>query len=64
MLEQNFRTKDESEAKELSEFKNNSDQNKALAKDKRPLESSDDKDELNIIIKSDVRSSGIKNGHR
>ena len=52
-------TKDESEAKELSEFKkNNSAQNKILAKDKTTLfESSNDKDELNIIIKSDVQGS-------
>ena len=52
-------TKDESEAKELSEFKkNNLDQNKVLAKDKTTLfETSDDKDELNIIIKSDVQGS-------
>ena len=52
-------TKDESEAKELAEFrKNNSDQNKILAKDKATLfDSSDDKDELNIIIKSDVQGS-------
>ncbi len=52
-------TKDESEAKELSEFrKNNSAQNKILVKDKATLfESSNDKDELNIIIKSDVQGS-------
>ena len=52
-------TKDESEAKELSEFrKNNSDQNKVLAKDKTTLfENSNDKSELNIIIKSDVQGS-------
>ena len=52
-------TKDESEAKELSEFrKNNSAQNKNLAKDKATLfENSNDKDELNIIIKSDVQGS-------
>ena len=52
-------TKDESEAKELSEFrKNNSAQNKILAKDKTTLfENSNDKDELNIIIKSDVQGS-------
>ena len=52
-------TKDESEAKELSEFrKNNSAQNKILAKDKATLfENSNDKDELNIIIKSDVQGS-------
>ncbi len=52
-------TRDESEAKELSEFrKNNSAQNKILAKDKATLfENSNDKDELNIIIKSDVQGS-------
>ena len=52
-------TKDESEAKELAEFrKNNSAQNKILAKDKATLfENSNDKDELNIIIKSDVQGS-------
>ena len=52
-------TKDESEAKELSEFrKNNSTQKKVLAKDKTTLfENSNKKDELNIIIKSDVQGS-------
>ncbi len=52
-------TKDEIEAKELSELrKNNSAQNKILAKDKATLfENSNDKDELNIIIKSDVQGS-------
>ena len=52
-------TKDESEAKKISEFrKNNSNQNKVLAKDKATLfENSNDKDELNIIIKSDVQGS-------
>ena len=52
-------TKNESEAKELSELrKNNSSQNKVLAKDKATLfEKSNDKDELNIIIKSDVQGS-------
>ena len=52
-------TKDESEAKELSEFrKNNSTENKILAKDKATLfENSNDKKELNIIIKSDVQGS-------
>ena len=52
-------TKDENEAKELSEFKkNNSAQNKIMAKDKATLfENSNDKDELNIIIKSDVQGS-------
>ena len=52
-------TKDESEAKELSEFrKNNSSQNKNMVKDKATLfENASDKDELNIIIKSDVQGS-------
>ena len=52
-------TKDEREAKELSEFrKNSSAQNKILAKDKTTLfENSNNKDELNIIIKSDVQGS-------
>ena len=52
-------TKDENEAKELAEFrKNNSAQNKVLAKDKTTLfENTNDKDELNIIIKSDVQGS-------
>ena len=45
--------------KNLSEFrKNNSAQNKILAKDKTTLfENTKDKDELNIIIKSDVQGS-------
>ena len=52
-------TKDENEAKELTEFrKNSSINNKVLAKDKTTLfEDSKDKDELNIIIKSDVQGS-------
>ena len=52
-------TKNESEAKELTEFrKNSSAQNNILAKDKATLfENSNDKDELNIIIKSDVQGS-------
>ncbi len=52
-------TKDEDEAKELSEFKKNDVvQNKILAKDKTNLfEDVKDKDELNIIIKSDVQGS-------
>jgi len=51
--------KNESEAKEIAEFKkNNSAKNKVLVKDKATLfENSDDKDELNIIIKSDVQGS-------
>jgi translation initiation factor IF-2 len=55
-----FVTKDEEEAKELSEFrKNNSNENKkTLAKDKATLfEVDKDKEELNIIIKSDVQGS-------
>ncbi len=52
-------TDDEDEAKKLSEFKrNNTAQNKVLAKDKTTLfEDVKDKDELNIIIKSDVQGS-------
>ena len=51
-------TEDENEAKKLSEFKNNSAQSKVLAKDKTTLfESEKGKDELNIIIKSDVQGS-------
>ena len=52
-------TKDENEAKEMSEFKkNNLTQNKVLAKDKTTLfENTSEKSELNIIIKSDVQGS-------
>ncbi len=52
-------TNDENEAKELTEIrKNNSVQNKNLAKDKTTLfEDVQNKDELNIIIKSDVQGS-------
>ena len=52
-------TKDEDEAKELSEFrKNSSSKNKTLVKDKTTLfEDAKDKEELNIIIKSDVQGS-------
>ena len=52
-------TKNEDEAKELTEFrKNNNAQSKVLAKDKTTLfEDIKDKDELNIIIKSDVQGS-------
>ena len=52
-------TKDEDEAKELAEFrKNSSSENKTLAKDKTTLfENAKDKEELNIIIKSDVQGS-------
>ena len=52
-------TKDEDEAKELAEFKrNNSEKNNVLVKDKTTLfENVKDKDELNIIIKSDVQGS-------
>ena len=52
-------TEDENEAKKLAEFrKNNSAQNKVLPKDKTTLfENTKDKDELNIIIKSDVQGS-------
>ncbi|MBD1172044.1 translation initiation factor IF-2 [Pelagibacterales bacterium SAG-MED05] len=52
-------TKDEDEAKEMAEYKkNNFVQNKVLAKDKATLfDSAQEKDELNIIIKSDVQGS-------
>ena len=52
-------TESEDEAKKLSEFrKNTSAQNKVLAKDKTTLfEDMKNKDELNIIIKSDVQGS-------
>ena len=52
-------TKDEDEAKEMAEYKkNNFAQNKVLAKDKATLfDSVKEKDELNIIIKSDVQGS-------
>jgi len=52
-------TKNEDEAKELTEFrKNNSNKVKVLAKDKTTLfEEVKEKDELNIIIKSDVQGS-------
>ena len=52
-------TKDEDEAKEMAEYKkNNFAQNKVLAKDKATLfDSAKEKDELNIIIKSDVQGS-------
>ncbi len=52
-------TQDENEAKEMTEFKKNTlAQNKISAKDKTTLfENSNEKDELNIIIKSDVQGS-------
>jgi len=52
-------TESEEEAKKLSEFKrNNNAQTKALAKDKTTLfDDIKNKDELNIIIKSDVQGS-------
>ncbi len=52
-------TADEDEAKKLTEFRrNSSSQNKTLAKDKTTLfENAKDKEELNIIIKSDVQGS-------
>ena len=52
-------TENEDEAKKLSEFKqNNNAQNKVLVKDKTTLfENTKDKNELNIIIKSDVQGS-------
>jgi translation initiation factor IF-2 len=52
-------TKNEDEAKEMAEFrKNNSAKNKVLVKDKTSLfDEAKEKDELNIIIKSDVQGS-------
>ena len=52
-------TKDENEAKKMAEFKKmNSDKTKVLVKDKAALfENNKNKDELNIIIKSDVQGS-------
>ena len=52
-------TENEEEAKKLSEFRqNNNAQNKKLIKDKTTLfDNVKDKDELNIIIKSDVQGS-------
>ena len=52
-------TKNEDEAKQLTEFKkNDSAQNKTSTKDKKTLfEDTKEKDELNIIIKSDVQGS-------
>ncbi|MDA9624785.1 translation initiation factor IF-2 [Candidatus Pelagibacter bacterium] len=52
-------TKDEVEAKEMAEFKkNNSAKNQVMVKDKTTLfDEAKDKDELNIIIKSDVQGS-------
>ncbi len=52
-------TEDEDEAKKLAEFRrNNNAQNKVLTKDKTTLfEDVKDKEELNIIIKSDVHGS-------
>ena len=54
-----FVTEDEGEAKKVSEFKRNKiANNKTLVKDRTTLfESSKNKDELNIIIKSDVQGS-------
>jgi translation initiation factor IF-2 len=52
-------TNDEAEAKKMAEFKQlNKDKTKVLVKDKTTLfENAKDKDELNIIIKSDVQGS-------
>jgi translation initiation factor IF-2 len=52
-------TNNEEEAKEMAEYKkDNSTNNQVLAKDKTTLfDSAKDKDELNIIIKSDVQGS-------
>ena len=52
-------TKNEEEAKNMAEFaKNNSSKNKILAKDKTTLfENAKNREELNIILKSDVQGS-------
>ncbi len=52
-------TNSENEAKEIAEFKkNNTSKNQVLVKDKTKLfDETKDKDELNIIIKSDVQGS-------
>ncbi len=52
-------TNSENEAKEIAEFKrNNNSKNQVLVKDKTKLfDETKDKDELNIIIKSDVQGS-------
>ena len=51
-------TEDEDEAKKMAEFKKNNSAQKVLAKDKTTLfEDAKNKDELNIIIKSDVQGS-------
>ena len=52
-------TNNENEVKEMAEFKkNNSSKNQVLVKDKTTLfDDAKDKDELNIIIKSDVQGS-------
>ena len=52
-------TKNENEAKQMSEYKkNSSSKNKSLVKDKTTLfENKNDKEELNIVIKSDVQGS-------
>ena len=54
-------TENEEESKKLSEFRKNSNaQNKVLVKDKTTLfEDIKEKDELNIIIKSDVQGSSV-----
>ena len=55
-----FVTENEDKAKEISEFKNtnSSEKNNLIAKDKTTLfENKEGKDELNIIIKSDVQGS-------
>ena len=51
-------TQDEDEAKKMTEYKKDNLNNKIIQKDKTTLfDSSKDKDELNIIIKSDVQGS-------
>ena len=51
-------TKDEEEAKKMTEYKKDNSNNKVIQKDKTTLfDNSKEKDELNIIIKSDVHGS-------
>ena len=61
-------TENEDKAKEISEFKNeNSSKKKIMINDKSTIfEKGEEKEELNVIIKSDVHGSSeaLKNGYR
>ena len=61
-------TENEDKAKEISEFKNeNSSKNKILINDKSTIfDKGEEKEELNVIIKSDVHGSSeaLKDGNR